>query len=137
MHEHASVAEPTGGRLPGLPPDMQMHEPKLPKAALGSSPDGYKVCRAEARRLRSAGAKRIVAPSAALATGQLRLMVGVGYYDLVTPLGAAEYMLTHSDIPAAATQMHLYPSGHTPYLGDDSRLSLAHDLRAFLSPDRL
>jgi carboxypeptidase C (cathepsin A) len=63
---------------------------------------------------------------------QLRLMVGAGYYDLVTPLGNAQYMLTHSDIPAAATTMHGYPSGHMPYLGDESRRALAHDLRVFL-----
>jgi hypothetical protein len=49
--------------------DVDMHEPKLPRAALGSSPDGYEVCRVEARRLRATGVKRIVAPSAALAPG--------------------------------------------------------------------
>lgn len=63
---------------------------------------------------------------------QLRLMVGAGYYDLVTPLGTAEYMLRHADIPASATEVHLYPSGHMPYLGEDSRRALAKDLRAFL-----
>ncbi len=63
---------------------------------------------------------------------QLRLMVGAGYYDLVTPLGNAQYMLAHSDIPAAATEVHFYPSGHMPYLGDESRRALAHDLRAFI-----
>lgn len=50
--------------------DVEMHEPKLSKAALGSSPDGYEICRAEARRLRAAGVKRMVAPSAALAPGE-------------------------------------------------------------------
>lgn len=53
----------------------EMHEPKLSKAALRSSPDGYAVCRAEARRLRAAGVKRIVAPSAALAPGE-----GAGFH---------------------------------------------------------
>lgn len=50
--------------------DVEMLEPKLSKGALGSSPDGYDVCRAEARRLRAKGTKRIVAPSAALAPGE-------------------------------------------------------------------
>jgi len=55
--------------------DVEMHEPKLPKSALGSSPDGYEMCRAEARRLRAAGAIRIVAPSAALKPGE-----GAGFH---------------------------------------------------------
>ncbi len=49
--------------------EVEMHQPKLPQAALRSSPDGYEVCRAEARRLRAAGAQRILAPSAALTPG--------------------------------------------------------------------
>lgn len=49
--------------------EVEMHEPKLSQAALRSSPDGYEVCRAEARRLRAAGVQRIVAPSAALTPG--------------------------------------------------------------------
>ena len=59
-------------------------------------------------------------------------MVGAGYYDLQTPLGTADYTLSHSGIPAAAMQVHLYASGHMPYLGDESRRALARDLRAFL-----
>jgi hypothetical protein len=50
--------------------DVEMQVPKLPKAALASGPAGYDACRAEARRLRATGAKRIVAPSAALAAGE-------------------------------------------------------------------
>jgi RES domain-containing protein len=49
--------------------EVEMSEPKLSQAALRSSPDGYEVCRAEARRLRAAGVQRIVAPSAALTPG--------------------------------------------------------------------
>jgi carboxypeptidase C (cathepsin A) len=64
---------------------------------------------------------------------QLRLMVGAGYYDLQTTLGTAEYTLAHSGIPPAATEVHLYASGHMPYLGNESRQALAHDLRAFLT----
>jgi len=63
----------------------------------------------------------------------LRLMVGTGYYDLQTTLGTAEYTVQHAGIPSEATEMHLYPSGHMAYLGDDSRKLLAHDLRAFLT----
>lgn len=50
--------------------DVEMHEPKLPLAALISAPDEYEVCRAEARRLRAAGAVRLVTVSAALQAGE-------------------------------------------------------------------
>jgi hypothetical protein len=50
--------------------DIEMHEPKLPLDAMTSLPDGYEICRDEARRLRAAGAVRLVAVSAALKPGQ-------------------------------------------------------------------
>jgi hypothetical protein len=64
---------------------------------------------------------------------QLRLMVGTGYYDLVTTLGSAEYTVTHAGIPLEATQFYLYPSGHMPYLGTEAREALARDVRAFVT----
>ncbi len=63
----------------------------------------------------------------------LRLMVGTGYYDLVTTLGAADYTVTHAGIPLEATQFYLYPSGHMPYLGTEAREALARDVRAFVA----
>ena len=50
--------------------DVEMHEPKLPLAALTSAPAGYELCRAEARRLRAAGVVRLVTVSAALQAGE-------------------------------------------------------------------
>lgn len=66
---------------------------------------------------------------------RLRLILGSGYYDLVTSLGSAEYVVAHGDFPAAATEMHVYPSGHMPYLGTKARQMLAHDVRAFITGD--
>ncbi len=63
----------------------------------------------------------------------LRLMVGSGYYDLVTPLGSAEYTIHHAGIPLDRTEMHVYPSGHMAYLGDEARQQIAHDVRAFIT----
>ena len=62
----------------------------------------------------------------------LRLMVGSGYYDLVTSLGLAEYTVGHSSIPLGRTQFRTYESGHMPYLGAASRRQLATDVRRFL-----
>jgi carboxypeptidase C (cathepsin A) len=62
----------------------------------------------------------------------MRLMVGTGYYDLVTPLGTAEYTLTHAGVPMGATSFHVYPSGHMAYLGAEARSALIRDIRAFV-----
>jgi len=62
----------------------------------------------------------------------MRLMVGTGYYDLVTPLGTAEYTLAHAGVPLGATSFHVYPSGHMPYLGVEARTALVRDIRAFI-----
>jgi hypothetical protein len=64
--------------------DLEMHEPKLSKADLTSAPDGYEICRAEARRLRAAGAVRLVAVSAALKSGE-----GAGFHVGTTGLARA------------------------------------------------
>lgn len=82
------------------------------------------------------GAERNYASDLAIAmrrNPQLRLMIGTGYYDLLTTLGAAEYTVTHADIPLDRTQMHAYPSGHMPYLGDEARSMLVRDVRAFVT----
>jgi hypothetical protein len=50
--------------------NVEMYEPSLPLAALTSAPDEYEVCRTEARRLRAAGAVRLVTASAALKAGE-------------------------------------------------------------------
>ena len=67
---------------------------------------------------------------------RMRLMIGAGYYDLVTPFGSAEYVIAHANFPKAATEMHIYPSGHMPYLGAKARQMLAHDVRVFITGGR-
>jgi Carboxypeptidase C (cathepsin A) len=62
----------------------------------------------------------------------LRLMVGSGYFDLATPLGLAEYTVSHSGIPLNRTEFRSYESGHMPYLGAQSRHQLSMDVRRFL-----
>jgi carboxypeptidase C (cathepsin A) len=63
----------------------------------------------------------------------LRVMVGAGYYDLVTTLGMAEYTLAHVAIPADRLVFHYYESGHMPYLGAVTRTEVARDLREFVT----
>ncbi len=52
--------------------DEATYEPHLPPEVLTGGPDTYAVCREEARRLRRLGARRVVAPSAALLRGAAR-----------------------------------------------------------------
>lgn len=62
----------------------------------------------------------------------LRLFVGVGYYDLVTTYGAAEYALTHAAIAAERTTLRGYASGHMPYLGEETSHDLSEDIQSFI-----
>lgn len=63
----------------------------------------------------------------------LRVMIGTGYYDLVTTIGAAEYTAAHVAMPPDRVVFHEYESGHMPYLGDASRRQLAADIRHFVT----
>ncbi len=63
----------------------------------------------------------------------LELFIGTGYYDLVTTVGAAEYIVAHTDFPAERVVMKNYASGHMPYLGEETRKQLAADLREFIA----
>lgn len=63
----------------------------------------------------------------------MRLMIGTGFYDLVTPLGTAEYTVDHHGIPRGRTLMREYPSGHMTYIGAVARAMTAGDVRAFLT----
>ncbi|MFD2781799.1 hypothetical protein ACFS32_12610 [Novosphingobium pokkalii] len=63
----------------------------------------------------------------------LRVLVGTGFYDLVTPLGTARDTMAHSGAPADRVAFRTYPAGHMAYLGRDARQALAADLRAFIT----
>lgn len=64
----------------------------------------------------------------------LRLMFATGYFDLATPLGAAEYVAEHATADPERTRVEHYASGHMPYLGDEPRQKLAQDVRSFVTP---
>lgn len=63
----------------------------------------------------------------------MRLMVGSGYYDLVTPFAAAQYTIDHIEIPLDRVTFKNYESGHMVYLGDGAARAFVQDLREFLS----
>jgi len=63
----------------------------------------------------------------------MKLFIGAGDYDLVTPLGAAEYVAAHSGLPQDRVAIHDYESGHMAYLGEANARKLAADLRTFVT----
>jgi carboxypeptidase C (cathepsin A) len=62
----------------------------------------------------------------------LRLMIGSGYYDLVTPFAEAQYAVDHVDIPPERVTVKNYEAGHMVYLGDQPARAFTQDLRDFL-----
>ncbi len=64
---------------------------------------------------------------------RMKLMIGAGDYDLVTPLGSADYVAAHSDLPQDRVVIHSYEAGHMVYMGEQNAKALATDLRAFIT----
>jgi carboxypeptidase C (cathepsin A) len=62
----------------------------------------------------------------------MRLLVGSGYYDLVTPFAAAQYTIDHVEIPPDRVTFKNYESGHMVYLGDGPARAFVQDLREFI-----
>jgi carboxypeptidase C (cathepsin A) len=62
----------------------------------------------------------------------LRVFFGTGYYDLATELGGVRYTVSHMGMPAGRVVVKEYPSGHMPYLGEESATILAADIREFI-----
>ena len=63
---------------------------------------------------------------------RLRVMFGVGYYDMLTTLGWVRYFLSHYDIPPERASVRCYEAGHMPYLGDKTATELLNDIKAFI-----
>lgn len=62
-----------------------------------------------------------------------RLLIATGEYDLVTPIGEAEYLAAHADLPADRVVVARYPAGHMPFLGEEGAAALVADLRTLVS----
>jgi carboxypeptidase C (cathepsin A) len=66
----------------------------------------------------------------------MRLFVGMGYYDLSTPLGSAEYTVTHAGIDPSRVMKSYYAAGHMTYIGRENRQKTNNDLREFICKKR-
>ena len=62
----------------------------------------------------------------------LKVMVGSGYYDLVTPFFDAEYTLNRHGIASDDIVYHYYHGGHMMYVHEPARKALLEDTRQFI-----
>lgn len=62
----------------------------------------------------------------------LKVMVGSGYYDLITPFFDAEYTLNRHGIAADDIIYHYYHGGHMMYVHEPARKALLEDTREFI-----
>jgi carboxypeptidase C (cathepsin A) len=69
--------------------------------------------------------------------GDLRVFVGNGYYDMLTPLFSAEHTVAHAGMPLDRVHFGYYHAGHMPYLGESNLKQLCSDLRAFITAKNL
>lgn len=65
----------------------------------------------------------------------LRLMIGVGYHDNLTTVGATEHAVAQSGWPAERTAIRYYHGGHMAYTIEDSLIRMVGDLRGFVTSD--
>lgn len=62
----------------------------------------------------------------------LKVMFGVGHYDMLCTGGLARYICNHYDLPENRTQIRYYASGHMPYLGDTLAAQVLADIRSLI-----
>ncbi|MCE5229731.1 peptidase S10 [bacterium] len=66
----------------------------------------------------------------------LKVFVARGYYDMATPIAAAQYTFDHLELPEGQrgrTEMHDYEAGHMMYAHKPSLEKLSKDLHGFMA----
>jgi len=63
----------------------------------------------------------------------LHVFWGTGYYDLCTTPGGVRHFIAQSGMPLERVTRKEYPSGHMPYLGEDSCIAMDKDIREFIA----
>ena len=64
---------------------------------------------------------------------EMKVMVGSGYYDLITPFFDAEYTFSRNGIEREKVKMTYYEGGHMMYTHEPDFIKLSNDIREFLS----
>jgi len=63
----------------------------------------------------------------------MKVLVGTGYYDLVTPFFDAERTFYDTSLPQDKINIEYYKSGHRLWRNNESRVKLVKDIRTFLT----
>ncbi len=63
---------------------------------------------------------------------QARVLVGAGYFDTMTTIGASRYLVNQETWPAEQVSLKYYRGGHMAYTIEDSARQMADDLREFV-----
>lgn len=66
-----------------------------------------------------------------------RVLIGNGYYDTQTTIGAADYLRTQSGWPADRVALRFYDGGHMAYTVDGAAANIADDVRKLVTGARL
>lgn len=66
------------------------------------------------------------------ANPNFRLMIGNGWQDTQTTVGAARYLVDRSDWPVDRVSLHFYQGGHTAYSDEASLKQMTDDIRALI-----
>lgn len=67
------------------------------------------------------------------ANPDFRLVVGNGYHDTMTTVGAADYLVKQADWPLSRVRLAYYPGGHMAYSIDESAAAFGDDIRAWIT----
>jgi hypothetical protein len=60
-------------------------------------------------------------------------MIGNGYEDTQTTVGAAQYLVDRSNWPRDRVSLHFYQGGHTAYSVEASLKQMTDDVRALIA----
>jgi carboxypeptidase C (cathepsin A) len=66
------------------------------------------------------------------ASPRFRVMIGNGYYDTQTTVGAAEYAARQAGWPEGRATLAFYEGGHVPYIIERSAKKFTDDIRSFV-----
>ena len=67
------------------------------------------------------------------ANPKFKLMIGNGYEDTQTTVGAAQYLVDRSNWPRDRVSLHFYQGGHTAYSVEASLKQMTDDVRALIA----
>ena len=70
------------------------------------------------------------------ANPRFRVLVGNGYYDTQTTVGAAEYLVRDAGWPQGRAKLEFYEGGHMAYTVERTAKKFTDDIRAFVEQSR-